>query len=36
MITTMRKMFTRIFGYYDVLGWARADGAVQRLRDICS
>jgi len=34
MITTMRKMFTRIFGYYDVLGWARADGAVQRLRDI--
>ena len=34
MITTMRKMFTRIFGYDDVLGWARADGAVQRLRDI--
>ncbi len=34
MITTMHKMFTRIFGYDDVLGWARADGAVQRLRDI--
>ena len=34
MITTMRKMFTRIFGYDEVLGWARAVGAVQRLRDI--